>query len=75
MRYAKKMEYQEWIELYSLVRFGKALGMEEARKIRALDQLLISLMPAPMELLDATLSDPRLRDAARCKKLQEEIEQ
>lgn len=74
MRYAKKMDYQEWIELYSSVRLGKALGMEQARKIRGLDSLLILLMPALLELSDATLSDPALRDEARCKKLQNQID-
>lgn len=74
LRYAKKISYSEFTTLFSLVRFGKALGLEEARDTQLPDRLLIQLAAAPMELSDGSLSDMETRDLARAKKLRGEKE-
>jgi protein arginine kinase len=73
MRYAKTMSYEEFMSLYSPVRFGKILGVEEAGEPQSLDRLLIELMPAPMQLRDRTLSEAALRDQRRSEALRESM--
>lgn len=75
MKYAKKMDYSEFITLYSQVRFGKEAGLEEVAQVRGLDRLLIELMPAPMVLRDRTLVDERARDARRSEILRERMKE
>ena len=69
VKFARKMSYGEFSSLYALIRFGKALGLEEARKLPLTDRLLIELMPAPMILGDAENRDEAYRDLARAKTL------
>lgn len=69
VRYARKMSYSEFVSLYALIRFGKALGLEEARNLPLADRLLIELMPAPMILTNAENREEGVRDLARAKKL------
>ena len=69
VKVARKMSYGEFSSLYALIRFGKALGLEEARKLPLTDRLLIELMPAPMILGDAENRDEAYRDLARAKTL------
>ena len=70
--HARKMDYGEFCELFSLVRFGKALGLDEARDLTLPDRLLIQLAPAPMALSDASLQDADARDLARSERIREE---
>lgn len=67
VKYARKMSYSEFVPLYSLIRFGKSLGLEEARKIPLTDRLLIELMPAPMILANGENKKEKSRDLARAK--------
>ena len=67
VKYARKMSYGEFSSLYALIRFGKALGMEEARRLPLTDRLLIELMPSPMILGDAKNRDEEFRDLARAE--------
>lgn len=69
VKYARKMSYAEFSSLYALIRFGKALGLEEARKLPLTDRLLIELMPAPMILGDGENRDETVRDLARARTL------
>lgn len=69
LSYAKKITYDEFCSLYLTVRFGKALGIDEARRAPLTDRLLVELDRAPMVLSDATLSDPKARDEARARRL------
>ncbi len=65
LRYARRMSHGEFIRLYSTVRFGKLLGLEEASDVRCPDRLLMELMPSPMVLTDRSLTDSALRDQKR----------
>ena len=67
LKYARKMSYGEFSTLYARIRFGKALGLEEARNLPLTDRLLIELMPAPMILGDEKNADEEHRDLARAK--------
>lgn len=69
VKYAVKMSYGEFVSLYALIRFGKALGLEQARKLPLTDRLLVELMPAPMILTNAENRDEKCRDLARAKHL------
>lgn len=69
IKYARKMSYGEFVSLYALVRFGKALGMDEARNLPLTDRLLVELMPAPMILSNAENRDETSRDLARAETL------
>ncbi len=69
VKFARKMSYGEFISLYSLIRFGKALGLEEARNLPLTDRLLIELMPAPMILSSAENENENYRDLTRAKTL------
>ena len=69
VKYAVKMSYSEFVGLYALIRFGKALGLEEARNLPLTDRLLVELMPAPMILSNAQNRDEESRDLARAKTL------
>lgn len=71
VRYAVKMSYGEFVSLYALIRFGKALGLEKARELPLTDRLLVELMPAPMILSNAENRDEALRDQARAKILRQ----
>lgn len=73
LRYAKMMSYSELIRLYSTLRLGKVLDLEVCRGVRGLDRLLIELMPAPMQVLDRTLSEDRERDRKRSERLREKL--
>ncbi len=68
---ARKMSYGEFIGLYSTLRFGLEADLVEG--IRGLDRLLVELMPAPMILRDATLSDEAERDQKRALLLREAL--
>ena len=50
---------------------GRALGLEEARKLPLTDRLLVELMPAPMVLTSADNENERNRDLARAKILRQ----
>ena len=69
VKYAVKMSYSEFVSLYALIRFGKALGLEEARKLPVTDRVLVELMPAPLILENAENRDEAVRDQARAKRL------
>ena len=69
VKFARKMCYDEFVSLYASIRFGKALGLEEARNLPLADRLLVELMPAPMILLNAENRDENTRDLARAKTL------
>ncbi len=69
VKFARKMSYGEFSSLYALIRFGKALGLEEARKLPLTDRLLIELMPSPMILGDAENRNETHRDLARARTL------
>ncbi len=71
VKFARKMCYDEFVSLYTLIRFGKALGLEEARKLPLTDRLLIELMPAPMILSSAENRNECSRDLARAKILRQ----
>ena len=75
MRYARKISYDEFIRLYSSIRFGKEAGVAEAVRIDGLDRLLIELMPASMILRDRTLSRAPERDVRRSEILRDAIKQ
>ncbi len=75
MRYAKKMDYSEFITLYSRVRFGKEAGLLPDSSVQGLDRLLIELMPAPMILRDRLLLDERDRDIRRSQILRERMKE
>ena len=69
VKYARKISYGEFVSLYALIRFGKALGLEEARSIPLTDRLLVELMPAPMILTNTENRDEKRRDLARAETL------
>lgn len=69
VKYAVKMSYGEFVSLYALIRFGKALGLEEARNLPLTDRLLIELMPAPMILTNSENQEEKSRDLARARTL------
>ena len=73
MRYSRRMPYSEFLTLYSRVRFGREIGLEETAGIRGLDRLLIELSPAPMILRQADLADETSRDSERSRILREAL--
>lgn len=73
LKYARKMSYQEFITLYSRVRFGKEAKFAEVEGISGLDRLFVELSPAPMLLRDRTLTEPALRDEKRSRILRETL--
>lgn len=75
LKYAKKMSYQEFISLYSDLRFGREAQMALPAETEQLDRLLIDLMPAPMLLRDGSLGEADARDAARAKALREALKE
>lgn len=71
LKYARRMAFSEWISLYSLVRLGKEIGLEEAEKCENLDRMLIEAMPAYLQLRNAELLAPNLRDEYRAARIRE----
>ncbi len=71
LRFAKKISYKEFVSLFSLVRFGKALGLNKAREMNLPDRFLIELTPAHLLLSDLTLTEPDKRDVLRASGIQE----
>ena len=65
VRFARRMNFAEWIEDYSLIRFGKEMKLKETDAFPDPDRALIEAMPAYLKLRDASLSSPTLRDEAR----------
>lgn len=71
LRYAETVSYGEFLSLFSTVRFGKALGIEEARNTNLPDRFLFELAPSLLILSDMTLQDPETRDFTRALKIKE----
>ncbi len=69
LRYAEKISYREFLTLFSLVRFGKALGLDTAREFCLPDRLLFELAPSPLVLSDLSLQDSEKRDASRALRI------
>lgn len=69
LRYARRLSYGEYLELYSRVRLGRALGLPELKDLVSLDRLLVETAPAPMVLADAALADEAKRDEARAARV------
>lgn len=72
-KYARRLSYSEFLELYSVVRLGMEAGLKDFPVIPGLDRLLVELMPAPMALRDAENRSPEKRDLARAKILREKL--
>ena len=71
LRYAKKISYKEFLSLFSLVRFGKALGIDEAREMFLPDRFLTKLSASHLLLSDLSLENSEERDVLRARKLRE----
>lgn len=75
LKNARKMSYGEFISLYSRVRLGREAQMAGTEHTAVLDRLFVELMPAPMILRDASLSDEAARDVERSRILREKLNQ
>ena len=69
LSFARRMSFSEWIGIYSLLRLGQEIGWEPAKSCRGLDRALIEGMPAFLQLQNAELADPALRDLARADRV------
>ena len=69
LRYARRLNYGEFLELYSQTRFGRIAGIPELKNIACLDRLLVELAPAPMVLTNAALANGTKRDEARADRV------
>ncbi|MBR2634111.1 MAG: hypothetical protein IKD31_00855 [Clostridia bacterium] len=74
LKYAKKMNYGEFVELYSTVRFGASANLGEAPDPDLLDRLFVELQRGPLVLRDRSLADERERDRRRSEILRERLE-
>ncbi len=71
LTHGRIMSYEEFSSLYLLVRFGKALGLDLARRVPLKDRHLVELSPGAMVLASAALSDPAQRDGERSRRIRE----
>ncbi len=72
LSFARKMSYSEFAEHFALIRFGKALGLEEARGVFLPDRLFFALSPANLVLEKGEYLPEEKRDLERCRLLQKE---
>ena len=75
LSYAQKMSFEEFSTLYLWVRFGKALGLEEARRVPLCDRHLVEFSAGAMILPDAALADAARRDAARAARIRDLVKE
>ena len=73
LKYARKMNYDEFIGLYSLVRFGRECAVAGTEGTECLDRLMVELLPAPMILQDRSLADAQARDLKRSRIIREQL--
>lgn len=69
MRYARSVSYEEYRQLWSLVRMGVACGLYTEPALAKLDRALIELMPARLCLTELSAEDALKRDRLRADKM------
>lgn len=74
LRYARRLSYGEFLDLYSRARLGRALGWKDLQGTAVLDRLLVEVTPAPMVLADASLAANAARDEERAARVRAALE-
>ena len=65
LRYSRSVSSKEALSLISAVRLGVGVGLLEPLPMRTLNQLLIYIQPAHLQLLEGRSMEPQERDEAR----------
>ncbi len=65
LKYSRSVSTKEALSLISAVRLGTGVGIITDVSIRTLNELLVYIQPAHLQMLEGAQMDPPRRDAAR----------